>query len=492
MKTKKILALLLAGTMAMSLAGCSIDLKRTPKTAPEVIEKYMANMDESRNYHVDMGMEFGIGATGQGITLDLPITMDISADVLDDSLHGDMEMHIEFMGQEMDQKAEVYMVKEKKKATTYLFDEEAGHWTVSEDDTNGADTAISISGIDPEAFVEAEMEYDKEEGTYIVTQSLADFAEAGDTYELLSDVYSGMAEMMSMDPDDFMEEWEDAEVVWVFDKDFYLQAMNVTGCEFSDTIKEDGMEMDVSVSLALSYEFSDYGKITEKDVEVPDDIVKEAVPSVTLELEDVQADVEEEIDYDDREVSTDEPLDPMILQGLPAETDEQATEEPVEMEEPISEEKPVTGGAQFGFLNGNVLTLQGDPWSIFADDGWVLDTDNDGEYSFAVAGNPSYPDAQLYVNNEVMDHTTIADIEAKGIFGYTMDFMFSDGPRPDISWNGITFGASVDDVTATYGKPYSTYQGSMYESLSYEIGDAEICFYVTPDKGLQKVSLNVY
>ena len=41
------------------------------------------------------------------------------------------------------------------------------------------------------------------------------------------------------------------------------------------------MEMDMSVSLALSFEFSDYGQIEEGDVEVPQKVIDEAVSSVT-------------------------------------------------------------------------------------------------------------------------------------------------------------------------------------------------------------------
>lgn len=316
MKKKRILALLLAGVMILSITGCSFDLRMNrPKTAAEVIENHINTMEDSQNHHVDMMMDFEIGAEGQGITLELPIRMDVSADVLDGNMHGNMGMDMEFMGQKMKQQAEVYVEKGRRSSTTYLFDEEVGYWAVSEDE-NGVETAMSLSVMDPEAFADAEMVWDAEKETYTVTQSLADFADTGDTYELLSDIYSGMAEMMNMDPDDFMNEWETAEAVWVFDKEFLLQSMDIEGCEFSDTVEENGVKMDVTVFLTLSYEFSDHGKITEDDVTVPGKVIDEAVPSVKLDLENPETDVktDEDIDWDDPDVYMEDPLDPMFSQ----------------------------------------------------------------------------------------------------------------------------------------------------------------------------------
>lgn len=501
MKAKKILAVSLMGAMTASLAGCAVDLStidlgKRPSTAAEVVEKYQALMEETKNYHADMEMEFGISAKGEGVTVDLPITMEVSADVLDDNLHGDMKMTMEFMGQKIDQKAEIYSVRDGRHTSTYLLDEDVGEWTVSEDE-NSADTTVSISGIDPAAFEDAEMEYDKEKGTYTITQSLGDFAEAGDTYELLADAYSGMAEMMNMDPDDFMDEWGSADVIWVFDDEFYLQSMDVDGCEFSDTIKEDGIEMDVSVSLMLSYEFSDYGKIRDKDVEVPDDVIESAVPSETVVPEIVEEPVtktdeaEPENPDQDEDIVFEEPLDPDFSQEPIQQEETQPGEEPAKAEEPVKT-TPVAGNDQFGSINGKGFTLQGDPWTMFADDGWVLGLDDDGEYSFKTADNGAYPDAQLYVNNEAMDHVTAEDIRTNGIYGYTVDFLWSEGKRPNMTWNGVTFGASVADIQAAYGEPYSTYNSTMYTNLTYKIGEAEMDFYITPDNGLQKVAVNVY
>lgn len=491
MKHKKILALSLAAAMSFSLCGCAVELNlggSRAKTAAEVIEKYAAAMEESQNYHVDMDMDFKIGAKGDGVTVELPITMGLSADVMDGNLHGDMQMGMNFMGESMEQKAEVYVVQERRSATTYMCDEENGYWTVSEDEENGAESAMSLSDMDVSAFEDADMVYDKEEKTYTVTQSLGDFADAGDTYELLSDVYSGMAEMMNMDPDDFMDEWEKASVIWVFDSDCRLLTMEIEDCEFSDTIKEDGMELDVTVSLALSYAFSDYGEITEKDVKVPDEVIDEAVPSLTLDLEDEDFNVdistgEGDIDWDDEETYFEEPLDPGFTYDP---KEEQGSES-------AAEDVPRTDGDQLGSLNGQAFTLNGDPWTMFANDGWVLSLDNDGEYTFAEASNGSYPDALLYVNDEDMEDVYAEDIRTYGIYGYTVDFLWCESAkRPAMTWNGITFGATVEDVKAAYGEPDYEYEGSMYMSYTYKVGEAEIDFYVTPDNGLQKVAVNVY
>lgn len=489
---KKFLALSLAAAMCFSLAGCAIDISlpgKSAKDAGEVVAGYMALMEESVNYHVDMDMDFEIAAKGDGVTIELPIGMGLSVDVMDGNMHGDMAMVIEFMNSmSMDEKAEIYVEQGRRSTTSYMYDEADGYWTVSEDNDNGASAAAGFSGMDADDFKDAEMEYDKKAGTYTITQSFADFAVTGDTYDILEDVYGGMAEMMEMDPDEFLDEWEKAEVVYVFDKDFYLQTVDVEGCEFSTTVKEDGMEMDVAVSLALSYAFSDYGEITEKDVKVPDEVIDEAVPSLTLDLEDEDFNVdistgEGDIDWDDEETHFEEPLDP----GFTYDPEEE------QGSESAAEDVPRTDGDQLGSLNGQAFTLNGDPWTMFANDGWVLSLDNDGEYTFAEASNGSYPDALLYVNDEDMEDVYAEDIRTYGIYGYTVDFLWCESAkRPAMTWNGITFGATVEDVKAAYGEPDYEYEGSMYVSYTYKVGEAEIDFYVTPDNGLQKVAVNVY
>ena len=59
--------------------------------------------------------------------------------------------------------------------------------------------------------------------------------------------------------------------------------------------------------------------------------------------------------------------------------------------------------------------------------------------------------------------------------------------------DGITFGASLEDVEAVYGEPKNIYEDDDYTSLTYKLAeDAEIDFKVCKDGGLLGVDLFIY
>lgn len=493
---KKFLALGLAAAMCFSLAGCAIEIPGMggAKTASDVIEKYVEKMEaEEANYHVDLDMEFEIAAKGDGMSIELPIGMEMSMDVLGDNMHGDMNMSMSFMGQEMESNAEVYVEAGRKTISTYSYDDENGYWTVTEED-QGADLATGLSDLNTKAFEDAEMEHDSKKGTYTITQSFGDFAKYSNVYDSMEEMYGDMASMMSMDPEDFLDEWEDAEVIYVFDKDFYLTSVEITGCEFSDTMEEDGVELDVTVSLSMSFEYSDYGEIEEDDVEVPKKVKEEAVPSLTMELDEDNyhvtingeeyGNLDEDWDYDFDE----DPED--INYGGNEGMDPESGEEDID---PGFSVNPAAGNDVYGSYNGVALTGLGDSWSrTFGADGWEFDTDED--YSFIVITNDSYPGVEAYMYNENRSTTTAAQIEQDGFYGYSIDCSWKKGSTyPPMTWNGVTFGASASSVKAAYGEPSYEYNGSTYTSYEYELGnDQEITFYVYPDEGLQRVQLSYY
>lgn len=475
MKKNRILALSMSTALAMALAACGGPA--APKSAEELIGKYAEAMKEQTGYHVDMDMDFGIRAEGEGMTFDIPVEMDMSIDMADSLAHGDMGLSLSLLGQSMNEKAEVYVDGD----STYTYSESDGYWTVSDNDER-AGIASGMESLDPASFENAEFAADSKAGTYTVTQSLADFAATGDTYDLLEDVYGGMAETMGMDADDLLDQWKDAKAVYVFDKDFLLQSMEIQGCEYSSTIEEDGVSMDVKVSLALSYRMSKYGEIDADSLKVPADVKDEATPSVSLDLGD-------DVTFGGME----DDLDP----GFSVEPEAQDPEFPLEEEEPEDDSQSPSmsdgAGASLGTISGVRMTADGDSWAdAFESDGWEFDTE-DGEYSGIYCVNSKYPEAELQVSNAEMDKTTRADIENDGVFSYTVDFLFCEiEDRPNMDWNGVTFGDDAQAITDAYGMYDSFYNGDMWASYTYEFGDIDLTFYVTPDNGLQKVSVDRY
>lgn len=477
---------IVAASSCVLLSGCSISIPgfgAGVSSASDVINKYGELMEESVNYHADMNMDIDISADAQGVSMTLPIELDLSADILDGNLHGDMDMRASIMGQEMKQSAEIYVESSRRSSKTYMHESTSDYWTVSEDNEQ-AEIAFGFSSLDADAFEDATMEYDKEKGIYTVVQEFGDFAGSSSLYDSIEDMYASTTESFSVDPDDILESWEDAEVVYVFDKDFYLLSVSIDGCDYSDTVTESGTDIDISVSLGLDFEFSDYGKIKDSDVEVPDKVAKSALPSDTII---------------DTEIRDNEPTPsaPAVSEPVPSTPEPETTPyvpanpEPTNPA-PTNPAPVVTANDILGSYNGIALTAMGDSWDkIFGADGWEFAND-DGEYGFMSAENPKYEDAELYVFNYNRKDTTRSDILDKGIYGYEIDCTWAS-KYPAMTWNGITFGASANDIIAVYGNPGYTYEGSSFTTYEYDVtDDIEISFYVSPEKGLQRVSVDFF
>lgn len=476
MGKKKILPLVMAAAMCAGLAGCAMP-GSGPKDAAEVVAKYVERMEEEDSYHVDMEMSFQVGVKAEGVAVDLPVELGMSADVYGGNVHGDMEMSMEFMGMDMEQTSEIYVVSGKKGTTTYTYDSDNGYWTVSEEEDDGTTGMLTgLSALNVKSFKDAGLEKDKK-GNYVVTQTFGDFMKAGDVYDNMEEFYESMSQLMSVDSDEVLDEWKDAEVVYVFDRDFRLLSVDIEGCEYSGTMEEDGVKAKVSVSLELGFEFSKYGEIDEDDVEVPKKVKENAVPSVTIELDPHMTG---EWDPEFPEVDgpgTDEPYEPAIGPG---------TDTPVHVIMPSA-----AADDTFGSYAGVNLSGKGDSWDAsFGADGWVFDNE-DGEYTFMSTANPKYPDVTLYVYNAERRDTTRADILEKGIWGYDIDTYWAD-EYPSMTWGGLTWGASAEDVISVYGQAGYVYEGSMYTSYEYTLGQMEIEFYVYPEEGLREVSVSYY
>lgn len=149
-----------------------------------------------------------------------------------------------------------------------------------------------------------------------------------------------------------------------------------------------------------------------------------------------------------------------------------------------------------GTFNGVDFTCNGDSWdATFGADGWEL-IDNVDNYTFIVAENEKYGDyAELYLYNKKYENTSKEDILTDGIYGYDLDFGGVEDLSviPDISWKGIKLGASAEDIKAVYGEPSYTYNGTMYDSYTYEISNrTEIEFQIYFEQGLKSVRTSVY
>lgn len=87
----------------------------------------------------------------------------------------------------------------------------------------------------------------------------------------------------------------------------------------------------------------------------------------------------------------------------------------------------------------------------------------------------------MYLYNFMSDDNVFAEeIETNGFSGYEIDATYAES-YPDMTWNGITFGADGDAVVAAYGDADYVYECELYSAYTYSIfDDVELEFYVYP------------
>lgn len=207
-------------------------------------------------------------------------------------------------------------------------------------------------------------------------------------------------------------------------------------------------------------------------------------------------------------------LTAVLLCGTLSACGDQKSQEP-EVKEP---EAPITYEDQLGAYDGTPIPLNGGNWDILGDYGWEFTNDNGLAYQ--IVKNPDYEDVELHLFNRNRADATRDDIIVNGFYGY--DVICAPDTSVPMTWNGITFGASEDDIVGAYGRNYylyTQYEGGegephyhsvsadpdlnsmesesldeiLYHSYKYPIDeDTDLTFYVYQDSGLQEVRLDYY
>lgn len=470
--------LLMAVLISSMLCGCGMVDNLTggkkADTAQEVLNNYKEkeNID---NVHADMLMNFEINAKAQGVSMNMPFEIGMSFDAFSkNNVHANMSIKASIFGINVDNSTEIYIADNK----TYTSSSEDDKWYVSElsDD-------IDVSNIGEVSFEDATMSYDKEAKQYTIVQSLSELIEHGNMNKMLS-VPSDITDQLGLNQSELDDMYKDAKVTYIFDKDYNLLSLTISGAEYSGQIENDGETADISVSLKLEVKYSNHGQITADSVKVPQDIVD----SANYEIDDTILD-DSFGGYDDDT-------------GFTMDPEEEFTDDTDDMSDigNISDVNAESYGEMkhlpdmLGSYNGVNFTGIGDSWhDTFGSDGWVLSED-EGLYSFIDATNAKYGDYSfVYAYNEDWDDTTKYDIETYGTYGYEISIEDID-TAPNMTWNGLTFGATKNEIFELYGEPVYTYSGYEYIVYTYEIPhetkNIELEFYVYDD-GLRQVRLSV-
>jgi len=471
---KKCLSLLLMVTATMLLlAGCSFG----KPTAADIIAK--SQKESMDNYHMDGTMDFSIKLSADGgdagrMSFDVPISVDFDIDAVDEQTHGAATMKISIMGSSDKMEMEFYTDGDDR----YIRGDD-GQWTNSETEL---DFAVQNS-MAADCFTNAEVTYDKAAGTYTITDSLKGLLENKEFRKSMEDCFDITDAMAgSVDVDDLLDDFANGKVTMVVDsKSYNILRFTIDDICIETTVNEDGAAMDLNFEMAFDLKFSEFGEIDEDDVVVPESVKNSAVEKADIwTAPDMSINVGGESDADNAG---------NMFSGN--------TNQDIE-DVPVAAPAVKQGSDVLGSLNGTAFVNGCGNWdSTFGADGWVLDETTDGKYSFIVADNPKYEGADLCVTssqaaNTSLNNSTIADLEANGFCGYDIDVSYATN-KPNMTWNGLTFGASAEQIQAVYGAPDNIYEGSLYTSYDYDISDSTtLTFYVHGADGLQEVQCMIF
>lgn len=488
---KKHLALLLTLVLiSTSLCGCGVVDKITElaggkqvATVEELLEKNKEVQSEEFNGHLEVEVGYNIAVEAEGESVSMPMSLTIGMDSFGkESMHANLKYTATIFGITQNGDGEVYITAEDGQVKTYSKESSSDYWTVQdgEDSDIDFDELLDLEEINTK---DVEMEYDKKSKTYQIKMGVPQ-----EDIDLLGSE-EGAMEMFSISNEVLKEMYENARLVYTFDNEFKITSIELLGYEYKGPMELEGVTANIDFGTTLSVKFSNYGNIKAEDVKVPQDVIDSAVPSVSVDgdisfnNEDNSSD-NEGINWGDINLETEETQEESEKGNTDTEESEESNTNAGDNQTSVEAKDDM-----YGSYNGVNFTLQKDSWAnTFGADGWKFDYDSDGEYSFVKAYNDKYDGADLYLYGEEFGDLYAAEIESNGIYGYSIDTDYMESSTyPNMTWNGITFGATIEDIKEVYGEYESEFESTSlgYTTYDYEIGEnVEIEFKVDVDKGL--------
>lgn len=481
MKSRKsfagLLCLLLAAMTVLALTGCG---KKAPKSAAELMKAYTAETHDNYNMKMTMDMfikmDFGGGEEAEDteededdllaglfgdMKFEIPMNVVYDADCAGVYAKGTMQMQAEMFGEQMDESTEMYVEQLDGTTTTYIQSED--QWVKTTDDSSAQALSMAETFMKSEELQNAEFEKDSETDTYIMKMSMGDLMKNESAAEMfgalqLGDLLGESDEIAQ----GVMDAMKDKIVTLTFDKDLNMTSFEMEKMEYATTISESGLDMNMAMNLEIKADFSKFGEIKEEDVKVPEDVKKNAVAPEDIEIPD-----DEDFDFDWGDLNEDEE---------PAETKDYSA----------------VGEDLLGTINGKVLTAGPNDTALFTEAGFEYDLNDDGKYSFCTLKYAEDDMIDLYLSTADFSDTTIAEMEEKGFYGYQIS-TYGAEKLPNMTWGGLTFGASCEDVLGVYGEPSYKYDSDDFHSFSYDISEnVELVFDIYDEDGITSVELNVY
>ncbi len=493
MKQKKIIkAVLFTSIVAMSFTGCSFNSK--PRTASDLVSKYLS-LKDSKNYLADYDIDIKLKAQIPNFDMNIPLNVKAITKTDGNDSYISAKAEISALGEIKNINFEMY----QNGTQIYGHESDSSDWEMIDltDSAEGTEyikqfNELTNNQLNPDMFADADLNIVGSQNSdvrYIVSipldkmwdYSLNQNQEVKKQWDSLLDEYSEY-----FNREDFYEQLTNNTMNYYFDKNYYLVSIKLNDFDYQINIDYDGEQASIGLQLDLNVDYSDYGKITKSNVIVPDEIASAAVN------ETLDNSIENELPTSI--------ITPDIVNTFP-DTDEQLdTIESIENTNSTNNTNTKINNDYFGAYNGHSISIGSNDWSIFSNDGWKFDNE-DGAYIFMSAINDKFENAEMYVYDATWDNgITSSDIINHGFYSYSINCMYMDKnqERPNMTFNGITFGASLDELLSAYGEPdkindmsYSTEY--VYVVSQDSINNIELQFYIANDgSGLQKIEITYF
>lgn len=478
-KLKRTISGALCAVMLMGcMTGCSLGEKVTAESLMEnAFPKDMSGLDADidMSFACEMEME-DLGMSG---TMEMALGLDSNLKATEEAGYMSGEMKIKMLGMSVDQPMETYFDYEN--GVSYNYDKTTDSWSSKKIDKS---SGSGIQPLDVEDFDDLELKNTK--SGYQVSAAL--------DYDSLTDLMGSGIETTGDFAD--MGDFSDMEMTAVFDfaKDKSLSSIEITA--------EPGKMDQVDLSeFTLKITINEMGDSIE--VSIPKDVVENALPEDDADAEDgLLGDLDLESGTENPELSvnddqnmsqnTDASDDPGMQSDIQIEDSNVSdnTDTSQTTQQPAASTRP---DEPYGTYNGTVFS-QGLDVNTFLSDGWTCD---DGDTGIFVAfENPKFDGVDLYLYSNKSE-IGLDDLKANGVYGYSMDATFARSASvPNMSFAGLTWGASRDDVVAKYGTPANEYTDSSADAihpyvLKYEMGDVDMTFSIS-QSGLSRVEVINY
>lgn len=430
---KKALSFLMAGLMAFSLAACGTS---GPKTAEDLMTLVMENPAD--NYELSGKINMTVSMAGGGLSFEMPMDIAMTGAICGENSVAQSVVSASILGQEMEESVKAYLYD----GQAYVLDSSENTWTVGSQDTT--DGVMELNGLmdkfcNPEQFAKAEL--DHADGVYTVTASIVDIlGEEG------SEEFFNFDDMLPSDEasNDISSALSAGKLTYVINEDYQLESIVMDETEGTQTYEENGASYEGTVSLGMSFEFANYGGVKDEDVTPPE----EALTAGTSSQDTTESQTDDFVDASDMTASS---------AGLYT-------------EHPAVSANAAALGDYLGSYNDTNLVPGAFTLKLFEDE-FYWDEADEGEYSFL----PMYSRNNEYVSLYLNDFQSTGELPGlfEAVYSYNFDISSAgDQGLPNVNFNGLTWGASRDDIIGAYGEPTYTYSSdSGYWSLDYDVTD---------------------